>query len=62
MYLLILKKPNFNIMAGKIIKHNVLIRKKGFIYYVDKDGNVCEAARRNGGKKGRRFKKKKVSL
>lgn len=44
---------------GKIIKANVLIRKKGFIYYVDKDGNLCEAPQRKGGKKGRRFKKRR---
>lgn len=44
---------------GKIVAANVLIRKKGFIYYIDKDGNACEAPQRKGGKKGRKFKKNK---
>jgi len=44
----------------KIEKPNVVIRKKENIYFVDKDGNVCSAPRRKGGKKGRRFKKKLV--
>lgn len=26
---------------GKIIKRNVVNRKKGFLYYVDGAGNVC---------------------
>jgi len=28
---------------GKIIVKNAVERKKGFLYYIDKDGNLCEA-------------------
>lgn len=42
---------------GKVIKKNVVTRKKGFLYYVDGQGNVCEAKMARGGKK----KKKKVA-
>ena len=41
---------------GKIIKKKVITRKKGYLYYVDGQGNVCEARMARGGKK----KKKKV--
>jgi len=41
---------------GKIVKKNVVTRKKGYLYYVDGQGNVCEARMARGGKK----KKKKV--
>jgi hypothetical protein len=41
---------------GKIIKKKVITRKKGYLYYVDGAGNVCEARMARGGKK----KKKKV--
>lgn len=40
---------------GKIVKQNVVQRKKGFLYYVDGAGNVCEAKMQHG---GRRKKKK----
>ncbi|MDP8247956.1 MAG: hypothetical protein P9M00_07445 [Candidatus Tritonobacter lacicola] len=43
---------------GKIIAKNVITRKKGFLYYVDGKGNVCEAQMARGGKK--KAKKKKV--
>lgn len=43
---------------GKIIAKNVVTRKKGFLYYVDGKGNVCEAQMARGGKK--KAKKKKV--
>lgn len=47
----------------KVIIYNALIRKPGFLYYVDKNGNVCETkANRKGGKKGRKFKKKILPL
>ncbi len=39
---------------GKIIVKNAIQRKKGFLYYVDGQGNVCEAAMARGGKKKRR--------
>ena len=41
---------------GKIVKKNVITRKKGYLYYVDGQGNVCEAKMARGGKK----KKKKA--
>jgi hypothetical protein len=41
---------------GKIIKKNVITRKPGHLYYVDGQGNVCEAKMARGGKK----KKKKA--
>ena len=42
---------------GKIIVKNVVKRKKGFLYYLDGKGNVCEAKMARGGKK----KKKKAA-
>ena len=41
---------------GKIIVKKVINRKPGHLYYVDGEGNVCEAKMARGGKK----KKKKV--
>jgi len=41
---------------GKIVKKSVVTRKKGYLYYVDGQGNVCEAKMARGGKK----KKKKA--
>lgn len=41
---------------GKIIKKGVVKRKPGHLYYVDGQGNVCEAKMARGGKK----KKKKA--
>ena len=41
---------------GKILVKNVIKRKKGYLYYVDGQGHVCEAKMARGGKK----KKKKV--
>ena len=38
---------------GKIIVKNAVIRKSGYLYYIDGEGNVCEA------KMGRGKKKKK---
>jgi|TARA_B100001971_G_scaffold148389_1_gene137454 hypothetical protein len=45
---------------GKIIKKKVITRKKGFLYYVDGAGNVCEAKMARGGKKKKKAVKKKV--
>ena len=42
---------------GKILVKNVIKRKKGFLYYVDGAGNVCEAKMARGGKR----KKKKAA-
>ena len=36
---------------GKIILKKAVERKHGFLYYVDGDGNVCEAKMSRGGKK-----------
>ncbi|MFH1365184.1 MAG: hypothetical protein ABIH28_01200 [archaeon] len=44
---------------GKIIVKNVITRKPGHLYYVDGQGNVCEAKMARGGKK-RKGKKKAV--
>jgi hypothetical protein len=45
---------------GKILKKNVITRKPGFLYYVDGQGNVCEAKMSRGGKKKKKGKKKVV--
>lgn len=45
---------------GKIIKKNVVTRKPGHLYYVDGQGNVCEAKMSRGGKKKKAVKKKPV--
>ncbi|MFH1151684.1 MAG: hypothetical protein ABIJ14_03955 [Nanoarchaeota archaeon] len=45
---------------GKIVKKNVVTRKKGYLYYVDGQGNVCEAKMARGGKKKKKAVKKKV--
>jgi hypothetical protein len=39
---------------GEIVVANVVKRKRGFLYYVDGEGNVCEAEMA----RGRRGKKK----
>jgi hypothetical protein len=36
---------------GKIILKKVITRKPGHLYYVDGQGNVCEAVMARGGKK-----------
>lgn len=36
---------------GKVIAKKVVERKPGFLYYVDSEGNVCEAKMARGGKK-----------
>lgn len=45
---------------GKIVKKNVVTRKHGYLYYVDGQGNVCEAKMSRGGKKKKVAKKKPV--
>jgi len=45
---------------GKIIAKNIVERKSGFLYYVDGQGNVCEAKMARGGKKKKAVKKKPV--
>ena len=44
---------------GKILKKNVVTRKKGYLYYIDGKGNVCEAKMARGGKKKKKKKVKK---
>jgi hypothetical protein len=47
-------------MKKIIIIEKAIIRESGYLYFIDKQGNVCKAlANRKGGKKGRLFKKKK---
>ena len=36
---------------GKIIHKNIVDRQPGFLYYIDGQGNVCEAKMARGGKK-----------
>ena len=36
---------------GTIIISNAVKRKPGFLYYVDGQGNICEAEMKRGGKK-----------
>lgn len=43
---------------GKIIAKKVVERKPGFLYYVDSEGNVCEAKMARGGKKKKATAKK----
>ena len=42
---------------GRIIVKKVITRRPGHLYYIDGDGNVCEAKMARGGKR----KKKKVA-
>ena len=44
---------------GKIIAKKVITREKGYLYYVDGAGNVCEAKMARGGKKKKKSVKKK---
>ncbi|MFA5070984.1 MAG: hypothetical protein WC511_01270 [Candidatus Pacearchaeota archaeon] len=43
---------------GKIVVHKVIQRKPGHLYYVDGQGNVCEAVMARGGKRKGSAKKK----
>ena len=44
---------------GKIIHKNVVTRKPGHLYYVDGQGNVCEAVMARGGRKKKKVAAKK---
>ena len=44
---------------GKVIVKKVVTRKPGYLYYVDGQGNVCEAKMARGGKKKKKVVKKK---
>lgn len=37
-----------------IVKRNVIKREKGYLYFINKKGDVLKAKMRKGGKKGRR--------
>jgi len=43
---------------GKIVVKKVITRKPGHLYYVDGQGNVCEAVMARGGKRKSSAKKK----
>lgn len=43
---------------GKVIVRNVVKRKKGYLYYLDGKGNVCEAKMARGGRRKKKAKKK----
>ncbi|HOW36968.1 MAG TPA: hypothetical protein PLK34_01850 [Candidatus Pacearchaeota archaeon] len=43
---------------GKVILKKVVDRKPGHLYYVDGQGNVCEAVMARGGKKKKAAPKK----
>lgn len=42
---------------GKVIARNVVTRRKGYLYYVDGAGNVCEAMMARGGRRKKATKK-----
>lgn len=44
---------------GKIIVKNVVDRKPGFLYYVDANGNLCEAKMSRKGRKKKKSTTKK---
>lgn len=44
---------------GRVIVKKVVKRKKGYLYYVDGKGNVCEAKMARGGRKKKKKKAKK---
>jgi len=46
--------------VGKIICKGVVKRKKGYLYYIDGKGNVCEAKMARGGRKKKKKAKKKA--
>ena len=37
---------------GKIIIKNAVKREKGFLYYIDGEGNICKAQMKKAKKKG----------
>lgn len=46
---------------GKIIARNVVERRHGHLYYVDGQGNVCEAVMARGGGRKKKAAKKKTA-
>jgi hypothetical protein len=45
---------------GRIVVKKVITRKPGHLYYVDGQGNVCEAVMARGGKRKKKAVKKKA--
>lgn len=45
---------------GRIVVKKVITRKPGHLYYIDGQGNVCEAKMARGGKKKKKAAKKKT--
>jgi hypothetical protein len=44
---------------GRIVVKKVITRKAGHLYYIDGQGNVCEAKMARGGKKKKKAAKRK---
>lgn len=44
---------------GKIIVKKAIVRKPGLLYYLDKQGNLCSAVMKHGGKKKKAKSKSK---
>ena len=44
---------------GRIVVKKVITRKPGHLYYIDGQGNVCEAKMARGGKKKKKAAKRK---
>ena len=44
---------------GRIILKKVITRRPGHLYYIDGEGNVCEAKMARGGKRKKKKAKKK---
>jgi len=44
-------KRQKEVKMGKVLVKNAIKRKKGFLYYVDGKGNVCEAKMARGGRR-----------
>lgn len=42
---------------GQIVLKNVVVRKPGYLYYVDGEGNICEA-KMSKGKKSKKSSEK----
>ena len=47
---MVIPVTTMEVTMGKIIAKNVVDRKPGFLYYIDGEGNVCEAAMARRGK------------
>lgn len=46
---------------GEIVVKNAVVRKPNCMYYIDKDGNLCEAPMVHGKKGAHKDKKEKKS-